>query len=206
MIYSKNNSRKNICFKAIQNSGKSIRLLQVWTEVCHQIFWWQTSANHVEFTEECVVYTKKNILNKKNIYKWVKHGFGTMGRRQFNKLILRKTDSPENWFSGRLILLKTDSPENWFSWKLILRKTDSPKNWFSWKLILLKTDSPENWFSGKLILQKTDSPENWFSEKLILLKTDSPENWFSWKLILRKKNPEAAIGKESHTNSKKVLP
>ena len=31
-------SCKNICFKAIQNDGKSNRVCQALTEVCHQIF------------------------------------------------------------------------------------------------------------------------------------------------------------------------
>ena len=34
-------------------------------------------TNHVNFTEECGMCSKKNVLVKKNIYKWAKHEFTT---------------------------------------------------------------------------------------------------------------------------------
>ena len=48
------------------------------------------SANHVKFTEKCVMCMKKHVLikkkekkqQKKQHYKWAKHGFATMSLSQ----------------------------------------------------------------------------------------------------------------------------
>ena len=63
---------KNICFDSIQNGGKLNWVLQVWTEVCHQIF------GNWEVTEEYVICIKKHVLIKKNLYIWAKYGFTTL--------------------------------------------------------------------------------------------------------------------------------
>ena len=61
---------KNICFRAIQNGGKSNKLLQAWTEV---------TLLAAEKCNPCEIYrTMCNInaqvcFSKKNLYKWAKH-------------------------------------------------------------------------------------------------------------------------------------
>ena len=59
---------KNICFEAIQNSGKLNRGLS-------SNFWWLKNANPMKFTEEYVMCMEKYILIKKVVYKWAKHWF-----------------------------------------------------------------------------------------------------------------------------------
>ena len=46
-----------MCFEAIQNNGKLNRGLS-------GNFWWLISANHMKFTEECVMCTGKHVLVK----------------------------------------------------------------------------------------------------------------------------------------------
>ena len=49
-------------------------VLQAWTEVCHQSFYWLRSTNHVKFTKECLMCTEKHVLVKKYLqmsYTWV---------------------------------------------------------------------------------------------------------------------------------------
>ena len=48
----------------------------------------------MKFTEEYVMYMKKNGIVKKNVYKWAKHGFAT--------IILSQKDSP--WSENILTL------------------------------------------------------------------------------------------------------
>ena len=64
MIYGRNyfNHRKNICFEAIQNGPNPTEYLKRYLS---SSFYRLRSENHVKFTEECVMYTKKNVLVKK---------------------------------------------------------------------------------------------------------------------------------------------
>ena len=54
-----------ICFEAIQNVGNSNNVLQTWNRGPSSNFVLFRSANHVWFTEECVMYWQKQVLIKK---------------------------------------------------------------------------------------------------------------------------------------------
>ena len=46
-------------------------------------FCWLRNANHVKFTEECVICRQKHVLiKKKKVYKWAKYGFPTTSLSQ----------------------------------------------------------------------------------------------------------------------------
>ena len=66
-------------------------------------FCWLENANHVKFTDECLMCIEKHVFVKKNIYKWAKHEF-TIRRlsqkdssKNGNTLILQSC-----WLSSRI--------------------------------------------------------------------------------------------------------
>ena len=50
---------------AFQNSGKSKRVLQDWTESCYHFFGWLKSENHMKFAEEYAIYTLEACFSPK---------------------------------------------------------------------------------------------------------------------------------------------
>ena len=70
-------SCKNICFEAIQNGSKSeCSRLKQRSEIKFLV---AEKCKPYKILEECVrCMEKKHVLIKKNVYKWVKHGFVTM--------------------------------------------------------------------------------------------------------------------------------
>ena len=103
-------------------------MFQAWIEVFHKIFGWLKRANHITFTEECVMDTEKYVLVKKMFYKCSKHGIASMslsGKKQViewkhtNSLVKKR-------FWVQLLVKKALTNS-------LLRHERTHHFWFSWK-------------------------------------------------------------------------
>ena len=119
-------SHKNICFEAIQNEGKSYRMLKVSTEFAIKFL-------VAEKCEPCEVYRrmcdvcKEACFESKNVYKWVKHVLLLW-------VWIKKTvhGAETHWLSGKAKVPGTSVSKEGNADSL-LRYEKTHHNWFPWK-------------------------------------------------------------------------
>ena len=83
-----------MCFEPIQNGSKKKNVASGLNRGLSSNFWWLRRANYEKFTEECMLFIEKHVLVKKNVYKWVKHGFITMSPSQKDHPWSENTPTP----------------------------------------------------------------------------------------------------------------
>ena len=103
-------SCKSTCFETIQNGDKN-RVLQVWTEICHEIFdGWKVQTDwYFQRNLWCV---RSRMFLPRPFFKGVRHGFATTRLSQKQSTERKYTDSSgmKNVFGTAVSEAGKDSP------------------------------------------------------------------------------------------------